>query len=63
MILLVVTIIIVGALLYLAETLIPMDPTVRLILRVVVIIALVLYILSAFGLLQFAALPVPRLDR
>jgi hypothetical protein len=28
-----------------------------------VILALALYILSAFGLLHFAAVPVPRLDR
>jgi len=60
MIALVVTIIVIGVLLWLAETYIPMDATIKMILRVVVIIALVLYVLQAFGLLQWADIPVPR---
>lgn len=62
MIELVVTIIIVGCLLWLAETIIPMDPAVKVILRVVVVLALALYVLSALGVLPLT-LPVPRISR
>ena len=49
----------VGVGLYLL-TLIPMDPAILTIIRVVVILACVLYVLSAFGLLD---VPLPKLHR
>lgn len=57
---LVIVLIIIGVLLWLVETQIPMDATIKLIIRVVVIVCVVLYILQAFGLLPFGDLPVPR---
>jgi len=51
---LVVTLIVVGVLLWLVNTYIPMDPTILKIINVVVIIAVVLWLLSVFGL--FASL-------
>lgn len=43
-------IVLVGLLLWVVNSLIPMEPTVKRILNVVVIIALVLWLLKAFGL-------------
>jgi hypothetical protein len=59
---LVITLIVVGVLLWLLETYIPMDPTIKRIIQVVVIICVVLWLLNAFGL--FAGMhdvQVPRL--
>jgi hypothetical protein len=47
---LVVTLIVVGVLLWLLETYIPMDATIKRIIQVVVIICVVLWLLNAFGL-------------
>ncbi len=47
---LVITLIVVGVLLWLLETYIPMDPTIKRIIQVVVIICVVLWLLNAFGL-------------
>lgn len=47
---LVVVLIVVGVLLWLMETYIPMDATIKRIIQVVVIIAVVLWLLSVFGL-------------
>jgi hypothetical protein len=49
---LVLALIVVGVLLWLINTLIPMDGTIKKILNVVVIIAVVLWLLKVFGLLQ-----------
>lgn len=49
--------VLVGALLYVI-TLIPMDPTIVVIIRVVAILFVVLWLLSVFGVLD---VPVPRL--
>lgn len=46
---LIVIIMAVGVLLYLANTYLPMDPRIRQILNAVVIIALILWLLSVFG--------------
>jgi hypothetical protein len=54
---LLVFLILVGVGLYLIEQ-IPMDPALRTIIRVVVILCVVLYLISAFGLLD---IPIPRL--
>jgi membrane-bound ClpP family serine protease len=58
---LVVTLIVVGVLLYLLEVYVPMDATIKRIIHIVVIIAVVLWLLSAFGILQMASnVQVPR---
>ncbi len=49
---LLVTLIIVGALLYLVNSVIPMDPKIKTIFNVVVVIAVLLWLLDAFGLLH-----------
>jgi hypothetical protein len=46
-----VTLIIVGVLLWLVNTYIPMDGKIKKILNVVVVIALILWLLSAFGII------------
>ena len=48
-----ITIIVVGVLLWLATTYIPMDATIKRILVAVVVIALVLWLLSVFGVLSY----------
>lgn len=48
---LVVTLIVVGVLLWLVNTYIPMDAKIKRILNIVVVIAVVLWLLSAFGLI------------
>jgi hypothetical protein len=47
---LVITLIVVGVLLWLVNTYIPMEATIKKIINVVVIIAVVLWLLNAFGL-------------
>lgn len=47
----VVTLIVVGVLLWLANTYLPMDPKIKNIMNVVVVIAVVLWLLGAFGVL------------
>jgi hypothetical protein len=59
---LVVVLIVVGVLLWLVNTYIPMAQPIKTIINVVVIIAVVLWLLSAFGILGDAnAVRVPRL--
>ena len=48
---LVIVLIVVGVLLYLANTYLPMDPKIKQIMNVVVVIAVVLWLLSVFGVL------------
>lgn len=57
---LLLTLIIVGVVLYLVEQYIPMSPPIKLVLRVVVVILLCLWLMQVFGI---ADLPVPRLSR
>jgi hypothetical protein len=47
----IVTLIIIGVLLYLVNTLIPMDSRIKTVINVVVLILVLLYTLSAFGIL------------
>lgn len=49
---LVVILIVVGVLLYLVNTYIPMDAKIKQIMNIVVVIAVVLWLLSVFGLLD-----------
>lgn len=58
MLMLIVTLVLIGIGLYLLETYVPMAPPLRLIIRIVVIIATVLYVLRAFGV---GDIPVPQL--
>jgi Fe2+ transport system protein B len=51
MISLVITLIVVGVLLWLVNTYIPMDGKIKQILNVIVVICVVLWLLSAFGVL------------
>lgn len=62
MIQLIVVLIVIGVLLWLVETQIPMDPTIKKIIRIVVIVCVVLWVLMVFGLLPID-LPVPRIGR
>ena len=60
---LVITLIVVGVLLWLVNTYIPMDGKIKKILNVVVVIAVVLWLLSAFGVLGGAGdIRVPRIQ-
>lgn len=55
MISLIVTLIIIGVLLYLVNALIPMDAKIKLIINVVVVIAVCVWLLEGFGLLGSSA--------
>lgn len=58
---LVIVLIVVGVLLWLVNTKIPMEPTIKTILNVVVLIAVVLWLLNAFGVMgSLNAVQVPR---
>jgi hypothetical protein len=50
----IVTLIIIGVLLYLVNTLIPMDSRIKTVINVVVLILVLLYTLSAFGILPMS---------
>lgn len=51
---LVVTLIVVGVLLWAMNTYIPMDPKIRQIINIVVVLAVVLWLLKVFGVLDYA---------
>lgn len=55
---LVVVLIIIGVLLWLVNTRIPMDATIKLIINIVVVVAVVIYLLKAFGI--WGDINVPR---
>jgi hypothetical protein len=46
----IVTIIVVGVLLYLVNAVIPMDPKVRVVLQIVVVLCLIFWLLDVFGI-------------
>jgi len=48
---LIVVLIVIGLILYLVETLLPIDPAIKNVIRVVVILAVVLWLLSLVGLI------------
>ncbi len=54
---LILVLVIVGVCLWLVETYIPLDPAIRVVIRVVVVLFCVLYLLSAFGAVD---VPVPH---
>jgi len=51
----VVALVILGLVLYLIETYVPMADPIKMVIRVVVVLALVLYLLQAFGLYRLPA--------
>ena len=55
---LIVLLVIVGVVLYLVETYIPMSPPIKVVLRVVVVLLLILYLLQVFGIYDTG---IPRL--
>ena len=55
---LLLVLVIVGVCLYLAETYIPMDPAIKVVIRVVVVLFLIVFLLRAFGLVD---VPIPQL--
>ncbi len=57
MLTLVLTLALIGLVLYLIERFIPMDPTIIIIIRVVVVICVILYLAQVFGV---ADLPLPH---
>lgn len=59
---LIVTLIVVGVLLWAANTYIPMDGKIKNIMNIVVVICVVLWLLNVFGLLNFD-MPVPQFHR
>jgi len=48
---LIVVLIVIGLVLYLVETLLPIDPVIKQVIRVVLVIALILWLLSLVGLI------------
>lgn len=52
MIELIVTLVIVGVVLYLLESYVPMSPPIKTVIRVVVVLALCIWLLSAFGIVD-----------
>lgn len=56
---LVLTLAIIGLVLWLIETQIPMDPTIKTAIRVIVLVCVVLWLLEVFGLFSYD-IPVPR---
>ncbi len=60
---LVITLIVIGVLLWLVNSYIPMDGKIKQILNVVVVVCVVIWLLYAFGILNHANdLKVPRLN-
>jgi len=58
---LIITLIVIGVLMWLVNTYIPMQQPIKNILNVVVIICVVIYLLSAFGVLSnLHEVPVPQ---
>jgi len=60
---LIVILIVIGLVLYLIESLLPIDPAIKQVIRVVLVLALILWLLSLVGLIpaRIALLAVPRL--
>ena len=58
---LIIGIMVVGILLWLINTYVPMDAKIKNILNIVVVIAVVLYVLAAFGVFRLVDGPVPQI--
>lgn len=60
---LLIVLILIGVLLYVVETMLPIDPTIKKIIRIVVVLFVILWLLSAFGVLDSLNVPIPRFHR
>ena len=59
---LVITLIVIGVLMWLVNTYIPLDPTIKRIINIVVVVCVVLWLLAVFGVLgAISGVGVPRL--
>jgi len=58
----VVTLMVVGILLWLINTYIPMDPKIKTILNIVVVIIIILWLLNVFGILGALDVPIRRVQ-
>jgi len=58
---LIVVLVILGVVLYLVENVIPMDPAIKTVIRVIVILAVCLWLLSILGLLPLHAASLQRI--
>jgi hypothetical protein len=56
----VITLIVVGVLLWLVNTYIPMDGKIKQILNAVVVICVILWLLNVFGILSSSGISVPQ---
>jgi hypothetical protein len=59
MIELLILLVIIGVVLYLIETYIPMDPTIKVVIRVIVVLCLCVYLLRLFGIGTGGSLRLP----
>lgn len=57
------TLLIIGTLMWLFEAYVPLAQPYKKIIQIVVLICTVVYVLTAFGVLQSADIPVPQLRR
>jgi hypothetical protein len=48
---LVVVLIVLGLLLYIVESLLPIDPTIKMVIRVIILLAVILWLLSLVGMI------------
>jgi hypothetical protein len=48
---LIIVLIVLGLLLYVVESLLPLDPTIKLAIRVIIVLAVILWLLSLVGLI------------
>jgi len=58
-----ITLVVIGVLLWLVTTYIPMEANIKKILVAVVIICVIVWLLNVFGVLGLANVPVPRVHR
>ena len=58
----IITLILVGLLMYVVDLLIPMDATIRKIIRIVVLVAVCLWLLQVFGIWSSASLHLSQID-
>jgi hypothetical protein len=57
---LIIALVIVGVLLWLINSYIPMDPKIKTILNIVIVIVVVVWLLQALGLIGYISQPLPR---
>lgn len=62
MISVILTLVVIGVLLYLLDAFVPMDARIKQVIWVVVLICVVFWLINVFGLLAYDV-PVPRLHR